>query len=197
MPQASRNVLEPPYPSLPEALMDLMDKKNCPINKNEAEKFITDEKFITGIESVPNISNIPRTDEPDIDISNPIKSFNPENPPDLRFTSVIEANIGPQYANNWNAIVRNGVKIATQTNMTTNDLKKLSVPVKDGKIIKHGFTPVKDTNISVQNIDAGKAWHLALGLAKELQCEIRVRFKWRDNEDAQHPGKEGLLHWKP
>jgi len=197
LPQASRNVLEPPYPSLPEALMNLMDKKNCPINKNEAEKFIAEEKFITGIESVPNISNIPGTDEPDIDINNPIKSFPPENPPDLRFASVQEAIIGLHSAKNWNALLRNGVMIALQNKVSLNSIQKLSIPIEEGKINKKGFHPVKGFNFSVQGLESIKAWELALALAKELKCKIMVKFKWRDNKDVGHSGEEGLLHWEP
>jgi predicted type IV restriction endonuclease len=121
----------------------------------------------------------------------------PNQPPDLSFTRFINATFGTQSANNWNALVRCAVRTALQKNMSISKLKSLLSCVQEGQINDKGFHPLPGTNVSVQSVAAGNAWSLALLLAKELNVEITVRFRWREKDGAAYPGKEGLLQWKP
>ena len=121
----------------------------------------------------------------------------PNQPPDLSFTRFINATFGTQSANNWNALVRCAVRTALQKNISISKLRSFSIPIQEGKKIDEGYHPLPDMNVSVAGVSAGDAWSKALLLAKELNAEITVRFRWREKEGAAYPGKEGLLQWKP
>jgi len=121
----------------------------------------------------------------------------PDQPPDLSFTKFINATFGTQSPTKWSALVRCAVRTALQKNISIGKLKSLSIPVQEGQKIDDGYHPLPDMNVSVRGVSAGDAWSLALLLAKELNVEITVRFRWRETDGAIHPGQEGLLQWKP
>ena len=74
----------------------------------------------------------------------------------------------------------------------------MSIPVVHGQKTDNGYSPLaNEFDMSMQNVDANKAWQLTLRLAKELRTDVRVRFVWRDKEGAAHPGKEAVMEWKP
>jgi hypothetical protein len=52
-------------------------------------------------------------------------------------------------------------------------------------------------NLSIQGFEAKRAAENLYRLANSLKEELYVRFYWRENEDAAHPGEEGVIHWRP
>jgi len=188
LPQAKREVLKPPYPTLPEALIAQCAKVDIAITNNEAKEFIA--KSPKGpIESPPDI--VPGPSPPEGQV------FDPDHPPDLHFTKIVEAKIGSRKENNWNALVRCAVGVALKNNISITELRNLDVPVEPRQKNTDGFSTLRGMNVSVQNVDARRAWHLAYTVARQLETEIRVAFRWREKDGAAYPGKEGLLHWKP
>ena len=124
--------------------------------------------------------------------------FDPEAPPDVRHTRVLQAEFDGQSAENWNDLVHlahrratvrlksfDAIRAATQSNV---------VPRQKSD---RGFHYLSDINLSIQNVDANLAWRNALVLARKLQVPVRVQFEWRETEGAAHPGKVGLLSWTP
>jgi len=121
----------------------------------------------------------------------------PDQPPDLSFTKFINATFGTQSPTKWSALVRCAVRTALQKNISIGKLKSFSIPVQEGQKNDEGYHPLPDMNVAVAGVDASKAWLSALLIAKELNVEITVRFRWREKDGAAYPGKEGLLQWKP
>jgi len=201
LPQARKLIEEPPFPSLPEALIGLVKEEGYTISVDSAKDFI--EKV--SVKTHPSLSGgdrsksqtRPKPFSSPVEITTAQKTFNPEQPPNLRFTKIIEAVFGTQRVNNWNALVRCGVELALKESWSTHQLRNLSLPIKEGCKTNHGYHPLPDLNISVQEVDANRAWYLSLCLAKELQIEIMVRFRWRERDGAAYPGKEGILTWNP
>jgi hypothetical protein len=126
-----------------------------------------------------------------------ILPFRPDGPPNLSFTKIFNATFGTQNPTKWNTLLCCAVKAALQNNISIGKLKSLSIPVQEGQINGNGFHSLSDMNVSVQYVTAGNAWSLSLILAKELNVEITVRFRWREKDGAAYPGKEGLLQWHP
>ena len=199
LPQARRVILEPPYPSLPDALIELVAEEGFTINVEEAQKFIKANR--TSIPSQPPLDlpkNVPvNKPQPVFGTTAGILSFRPDEPPNLRHTKIIEARIGSQMTNRWNSLLICAIKISLEKQIPINELQSISVPVKEGQVNTDGYSPLPGTSVSFQNVDANRAWHLAFVLAKKLNVAVLVKFKWREKDGAAYPGKEGLLQWKP
>ena len=54
-----------------------------------------------------------------------------------------------------------------------------------------------DLKLSIQGFDTKKGVDNLHRLAVLLNEEICVRFYWRENDGAAHPGEEGIIHWRP
>lgn len=194
LPEAKRSVLIPPYPSLPEALITLVAEENFQITSEEAQNFIKD------LDAKPTMLQQPittSTKPSESNASSKQRIFDPLNPPSLHFTKVIEARIDIQQTSNWNHLLSCAIKIALQKGTSVSELQNISIPVKDGQINIDGFSPLSGTDVSFQNVDANHAWSLTLALAKKLDIEVFVKFRWRQKEKAAFPGVEGQLHWRP
>jgi len=191
LPEAKRAISIPPYPRLPEALMTLIAEEGHKITSDDAQNFLKD--FDSKPTSpLPLTATIIQSDE-----HYTSKIFDPHNPPNLHFTKIIEARIDVQPANNWNNLLSCAIRIALQRQISVYELQSISVPVKEGQINIDGFSHLSKTNVSFQNVDANHAWSLTLALAKRLNLEVLVRFRWHEKEKAAFPGKEGKLYWKP
>jgi hypothetical protein len=188
LPRARRLTQEPPYPSLPDALITLVAEVGFQINRQDAEDFISKPRR----EMPPQPP--PPTKGEDKDVIQP----NPERPGSLRFTAVDEGRIGEFHANAWNGLVVAGIKIALERGHTVADLNEwLSANVEEGIVTDRGFQPIPRTSVSLQSMQTEKAWENAFALAKKLALPIQVRFHWRQTDGAAHPGKQGILRWSP
>lgn len=198
LPRARRLAQEPPFPSLPDALVALVAEQGFLISREDAESFIV---------SPPSRISLPGPYPPGVGGSVPHRPEPPEKdavelppnrPGSLKFTAVHDGRIGSQAAKNWNGLVCAGIKIAIETGHGISHLRRwLSARVEEGAVTDRGFHPVSGTGVSLQYMEANKAWENALILAKELKCGITVRFHWRHNDGAAFPGKEGVLCWSP
>lgn len=201
LPKAKVAILEPPYKSLPEALMELVAEEGFTITLEEAQEFIQSSAnkitttlqntFIQPKKVIDNKSSI------DSLVSAELLTFQPDNPPNLHHAKMIEARIGSQMANRWNNLLLCAIKIAMQKKISVNELQSISIPIKVGQINTDGYSPIPGTDVSFQNVDANRAWQLTFALVKKLNIAISAKFKWREKDGAAYPGKEGLLQWKP
>jgi len=126
-----------------------------------------------------------------------IEELNPADPPDLARTSIRASFAGPK-TSSWSGLVRLGVGFALNQGRPFSELCDiLESRLIEGSHKKSGFTPVPGTNVSVQGMDANKAWRDALRLAQTLNCPLEVSFRWQDSEpvDIKFRGRSGVLRW--
>ncbi len=181
---------EPPYPRLPEAIVKLMADHNQTITFRDAEAFIKNKG------KPPSTPANPPSDEvPENILANEKKKFDPNQPPNLYFTKIISAKVENQSASNWNDLLRSATTIAFQHGWSVDKVAELGIPIVPGHKTDSGYTPIPNTNASIQNVDANKAFRFTFLLAQKLRLSIKVSFKWRDKEGAAYPGQEGLLEW--
>ena len=199
LPRARQMTHEPPYPSLPDALCDLARAKDHAVTRKEAEGFIVraqDHGLVGGSFEAEKCGKHDHEDK--LGRGNGIVSLQPERPDSLTHTSIDSARFGNETADNWNALVCVGIRIAAKKGCTIVDFRKwLNAQVEEGSVTDRGFHPVAGTRFSFQYMEANRAWENALALAKQLKCEIAVEFHWLGKSAAAHPGKSGALRWAP
>lgn len=196
LPEAKRRVQNPPFPSLPQALRDLIQNRGHKLDLDEAQKFImqaqergTPAAIIRDSHTITPSVQV-RTNVEDLDRLDPL------NPPNLKFTKVVEANFGKLSPKKWSDLARAGVKLGLERGLTAAELARY-FPIKEGRHTTDGFQEVQGTGVSLQGMDAQHSWQKSLSLAQRIRTKIIVRFQWRDKLEAAHPGKEGVLFWTP
>lgn len=138
--------------------------------------------------------NRPGLPEPRPDVVELI--LDPNRPADLRHTRVREASFCGESARNWNALVQVAHRVAFRETGSYDSLRRITIAnIVSGSKSDQGFVSLRDIGLSVQNVEANKAWRDALHLAKRLEGSIQVTFEWRDKEGAAHRGQTGLLRW--
>jgi hypothetical protein len=122
--------------------------------------------------------------------------LDPNRPDDLRHTRIREASFCEESARNWNELVQVAHRVAFRKTGSYDSLRRITIAnIVNGPESDRGFVFLRDIGLSVQNVEANKAWRDALHLAKKLEGSIQVTFDWRDKEGAAHRGRSGLLRW--
>ena len=70
---------------------------------------------------------------------------------------------------------------------------ELQIPAKASEYELDGYKYQPDLGISIQGQSAMDAWKEVSRLAQKYSIPVEVRFQWRENEKAQHPGKVGVI----
>jgi len=123
--------------------------------------------------------------------------FNPLQPPDLLHTRA-RGSLGSNAFLNWNELVRIAHIVAFDKAKTFEELRTAThAQIKKGNFSGGGYRYLPEIDVSVQGVDANRAWQYSLRLAKYLQIPLRVSIEWRQNEKAAYPGKNALLFWNP
>jgi len=134
----------------------------------------------------------------DVDTMPAAKNYNPNRPPDLTHTRVLNAEFDGSPAKNWNDLVEVAHIRAGKQFKTYEALRGATkANIVRGEKTDSGFHHVPDIDISIQGIDADLAWRNVLHLARQLDVAVRVEFEWRTKPQAAHPGKRGSLEWMP
>jgi hypothetical protein len=130
---------------------------------------------------------------------NPTRQIlDPNDPPDLMHSRVIEARFDETPAKNWNDLVRAAHLVGMRRVKLFEKLKSFSQSnIRQGKHTTEGFHHLEEVDISIQDKDANKCWRNALLLAQQMNMNIAVLLQWRDNEKAAFPGKYAWLGWSP
>lgn len=124
--------------------------------------------------------------------------FDPHDPPSLKHTRVLKAEIGGLEALGWNELVQMAHRQAAAKLKDTNSLRRATRSnIVIGQKETDGFHYISDINASIQNVDADKAWRNALHLAGNLRLSISAEFEWQEKVGAAMPGKRGRLVWDP
>lgn len=201
LPQARKVILEPPFPSLPDALIELVAEEGFTINLEGAQDFIkeTANRIPPSLQPSPTvpIKKLAAVPQPVFETTAEILSFPPDGPPDLRHAKIIDARIGARIPNTWNNLLSSAIHISLEKQVPINELQSMSIPIKEGQVSTEGYHPLTGTGISYQNVESNRAWQLTFDLVKKLNVEVLVKFRWPEKDGAAHPGKLGLLQWSP
>jgi hypothetical protein len=126
------------------------------------------------------------------------RTLNPLSPPSLLHTRC-RGTFGVTSFRKWNDLVR----IAhVQAYAKAGNFESL-LSVSHAQLRKgdhsgdSGFHFVPEIGISIQGVDANKAWEYSLRLAQYLKVPLVARVEWRHKEAAAFPGETGILEWRP
>lgn len=116
--------------------------------------------------------------------------------PDLKHTKIIKGIIEGQTANNWQNLLRLIVKTLLSKGISSKEImnnSRLNIGVLENNG-KSGFHLIKDTEYTLQNVDANIAGNEIVKLSKIYDIDYNIKFKWRDKEDAVRPNEYGELN---
>lgn len=197
LPHARRLIQDPPFPSLPEVLIRLVQEKGFKISNEEAVAFIQGASEKTDVKSsVPIDANVP-IEEPHAKIkTDGRKIINPDDPGDLRFTRVLEGRLGSVSGTAWRELLEAGIRQALRSGAQISELRaELTLNIAEGDKTDSGFSPVSGTNVSLQGVDAAKAVRNLVAIARRYRMELYVCVRW--GTDSRFAGQEGVLHLLP
>lgn len=129
------------------------------------------------------------------------KSFNPEAPPSLAFTTVrsitLEGKRLPPAQTYWNtllyAVVREAAKQLSPSELDAALPLNTFIGVKED----NGYRYIPEAGISVQGQSADAAWKATYILATLCGLSVNVAFVWQHNLKAAYPGESGTMSIKP
>jgi hypothetical protein len=99
---------------------------------------------------------------------------------------------------NWNNLLAYLHVLAMKRLGSFAALERVSLArLRFGKHESSGFKFLPEANISIQGLEANRAWDGSLVLAREIQVAIKAQFEWYDKSEAAHPGKRGMMEFSP
>jgi hypothetical protein len=118
-------------------------------------------------------------------------------PPDLTHT-VVKGHFGGTAFDKWNDLVRLAHSKTFTKVGSYEGLKSVSrAQLKHGEFTEEGYRYLPEIDVSIQGVDANRAWDHSLRLAKYLHVELWAEVEWREKNGAARPGQQGLLHYRP
>jgi hypothetical protein len=125
------------------------------------------------------------------------RKLNELHPPDLMHTRC-RGTFGTELFENWNDLVRLAHIQAFARAKTFEELRLVThAQIKNGSHTESGYHFLPEIEISVQGVDANRAWAYALRLAQYLGKPVRASIEWRNTPNASFPGERGTLEWLP
>ncbi len=174
--QARRIIQEPPFPSLPESLIELVRQKGVTVTREKAEEFIRSigERKIER----PEMSSPERSV---LDHLEPRKvRGNAEANPtgSKKFTKIISAKFADQSAKNWRQLYRLAITFALKRGYSVSSIGSIiGGGIKEGIHTESGFAPLEGFKISVQDVDANGCFDGAKTLAEKIGTKFFVSYE--------------------
>ncbi len=119
-----------------------------------------------------------------------------EKAPGLSFTRILSASVdsGKSEKINWAGLLMKVIGAVKAKGLSGEKLvTELQIPAKASEYELDGYKYQPELGISIQGQSAMDAWKESSRLAQKYHIPVEVRFQWRDNEKAQHPGKVGVI----
>jgi hypothetical protein len=119
-----------------------------------------------------------------------------EKAPGLSFTRILSASVdnGKPGKINWAGLLMKVIGAVKAKGLSGEKLvTELQIPAKVSEYTMDGYKFQPDLGISIQGQSAQDAWKEISRLAQKYHIPVEVRFQWRDNEKAQHPGEIGVI----
>jgi hypothetical protein len=124
----------------------------------------------------------------------------PDSHESLSFTRVLSAKVNGRemHRPKWNGIFDNLHVLGLKRLGSLEKLKSFTgAGLRQGRYEEEGYRYLPEADISIQGVDANKAWNHALRVARALRVPVKVTFEWRNREGAAHPGQRAVLEWTP
>lgn len=162
-----------------------------------AKPFETPEDVITKILNYYIDNHKQPIRKPEIESNDKVIKVDPENPESLTFTRVMISKIDNRLgSNSWNKLMRRIHEIAFNRFKSFDELRKISpANIKQGKFEDNGFHYLESIDISIQNNDSNIAFRNFYIMAKMLKIPFIITFKWKNKDEAKHPGCTGEIIW--
>lgn len=124
-------------------------------------------------------------------------SYSPDGPPDLRHTSILRGHFADEEISSWTSLVHAAVRHALlHAGRSLGELQQVvGAHIVEGELSDRGFRPVHGTQVSVQGMEARRAWNDALAVARDTGARLELHFTWQQVEGAARPGEHGVLQW--
>ena len=116
--------------------------------------------------------------------------------PGLSFTKPVFASVNGDEIKNpkWaTLLVTTITEVKSKGLVDLKLVRELQIPSRVGEYSEEGFKYHADLGISVQGQSAQDAWKEVERLSQKWRMPVIVKFQWRQNEKAQHPGRLGIL----
>ena len=140
--------------------------------------------------------------ERDSEVDHKVVSQNGENiltfekTPGLSFTRVLNASVNGRglAKSNWAVLLMEMIQSVHAKGISGNHLvQELNIPAKVGSYEHEGFKHNPAIDLSVQGQSAADAWREIQRLAEKHDTPVEIKFQWKDNKKAEHPGRIGKL----
>lgn len=131
--------------------------------------------------------------------NNNIINLDPDNLESITYTTIVKGKIGDVIVEDvaWREFVNMGIQYALQKGLAYEVIGNvLALNIKRGEFHEHGFLPVANTDISLQNMAADRAAKSLIRLSRHLNCDLEILIEWSSNENAQYPGRQGRIECK-
>lgn len=119
-----------------------------------------------------------------------------ENAPGLAFSKPLSASVNGEMIHNprWSSILLTTIAQVKAKGIEGEKLvQELRIPAKVEQYEEDGFRHYPDLGISAQGQSAPEIWKEVDRLAQKWRMPVIVKFQWRQNPKAQHPGRIGVL----
>lgn len=125
-----------------------------------------------------------------------IRELDPENPPSLFHTHILDGHFGSIHVFSWRELVDAAVKTSNQKGLSFPVLAQIARAQDHDPGVNH-FRQVEGTNIWVPGMESNQCWQRAFRLAQKTNTDIKVLVEWEDTDGADYPGEKGVLRWSP
>lgn len=123
-------------------------------------------------------------------------SLDPDNLGSLAFTKVVSGRLGDIQVSNvgWKEFIEKGIQYALKGGISFEQLdSSVDMNIRRGMVRAKGFSPVSNTDISLQRMDANGAATIMIQLSQLLHCDLDILLQWGSSENARFPGREGRI----
>src|SRR6185436_14421881 len=94
----------------------------------------------------------------------------------------------------WNELMRIAHTEALKKAGSFEGLRRVTrARILEGEFAYNGYKFIPECDLSLQGVDANRAWEHSLRLAIYLNVPLRAEIEWRNNEKSAYPGERGLL----
>ncbi len=120
----------------------------------------------------------------------------PSSPNDFTYTEILDGRFAGTRCFNWNELIRYAIGFAYKMGTPYSELRNFGILHLENPQ-KNSFYPISGTNLWLQTMDAKHAWSRTLAIAKQLNVEVSVHFRWQNVVGLPRQHQYGLLAWKP